>query len=471
MKTAYLHLLLLAALLSPLAPHARASDDFKLDIRKPLTSEEFANRIRASYGFLTAREPELNQAEYAIVEKFLPYIGSDPDFAIEMIEGLTENNPKLTASFDYVLGNLYLETQRLEEAIASFGKAIEKYPDFLRAWRALGWTFLYIEKYQEALEALSRAVLLGDTDPETFGYIGFCYYTQDEHLSALSVYTQALLYEPANEEWIKGKVASLVALNDLVQATTILEYLVRRNPDQPNYWRTLANTYIQREQPLKAIGCIEYLKARSQTNQYDLRMLGALYMNEQMPAAAAHVYAKMLDEEAEIEAAALLDCISQLEDQGLEEQASSLYDQFQQASERLDEEAQAALLVYQARAATQAQNYEEAETLLNQALARSEKRGEILVSLGEVQYLAEKRSEAISTLAKAETISDSRINALLAHAQILLDDRSYMQAAEKLEEALAAGGGQKVQNLYEQVLHAARKQELDRIGIDQLQGL
>ena len=74
-----------------------------LVIASPLSKEHLERNIKGSYGFLSNREPVLNQGEYAIVEKFMPFLDEDPDFALEMIEGLTANNPSLTASFDFVL--------------------------------------------------------------------------------------------------------------------------------------------------------------------------------------------------------------------------------------------------------------------------------------------------------------------------------------------------------------------------------
>ena len=60
-----------------------------------------------------------------------------------------------------------------------------------------------------------------------------------------------------------------------------------------------------------------------------------------------------------------------------------------------------------------------------------------------------------------------RINALIAQAQILMSSQSYQAAGRKLEVAIAEGAGDHASNLYQDCMHAARKQELDRISLTQ----
>lgn len=226
------------------AVYSQSSDG--LAVANPLSKELLESKIKASYGFLSNREPALNQGEYAIVEKFLPFLEEDSDFALEMIEGLTANNPSLTASFDFVLGNLYYQSDRKEDALRSYQKALDKYPDYMRAWRSIGWLSLYEGDYDYALEAFGKAIKLGDTEPDTFGQIGYCYYLREDHISALSAYSQAMLYDPSNPDWLRGNLASLIALGNYPSAIVILESLTRTQPEKKNtgeLWRIFTSEW------------------------------------------------------------------------------------------------------------------------------------------------------------------------------------------------------------------------------------
>ena len=44
-----------------------------LRVENLVSKEALENKIKGSYGFLSQREPALNQGEYAIVENFYPF--------------------------------------------------------------------------------------------------------------------------------------------------------------------------------------------------------------------------------------------------------------------------------------------------------------------------------------------------------------------------------------------------------------
>jgi hypothetical protein len=72
---------------------------------------------------------------------------------------------------------------------------------------------------------------------------------------------------------------------------------------------------------------------------------------------------------------------------------------------------------------------------------------------------------SLETLALAESYAVSRVNSLIAQGQILMNNKSYITAARKLETAIAEGAGDRALNLYQNCMHAARKQELDQISL------
>ena len=109
----------------------------------------------------------------------------------------------------------------------------------------------------------------------------------------------------------------------------------------------------------------------------------------------------------------------------------------------------------------------EAERLLIKGLDTGERKGDILVRLGIVQFQNGKIDASLETLALAESHSSSRINAYIAQAQILMSNNAYHSAGKKLETAIAEGAGDHALKLYQNCMHAARKQELDQISLTQ----
>ncbi len=433
-----------------------------IEIDKPISKAEFEARAKGSFGFLSAREPKLNMAEYAILEKFVPFLEDDPKFALEMIEGLTKNNKHLSASFDYMLGNMYVQSGRIEDAEAAFQKGIAKYPDYLRAWRALGMLYLHTDSLDNALNALTRSIQLGDTDPFTFGQIGFCFYQKKEYLSSLSAYTQAILYEPSNIRWIRGKIASLRGLNDFQQASVLLQEVVRKSPDGAEYWMELANSWMQLGQPVKAIACLEFLREAELQSKESLDLLGTLYVNESLYSQAQNIYESMISKGYAPRGSSLLRCARMLHGSGRAEEANSLVETYLARVDELDERERTSVQIYQVRVAVDAGEFQEAKRLVDDVLRESPMNGEALMLLGRLEYRLGDSVKALLTLEKATRISTVASEALVLQAQIMVESKSYTEALESLERALVLREDEWIQDYYDRVSLLSRRSESDR---------
>jgi len=438
-----------------------------IEVDKPLSKEEFEARVKGSFGFLSAREPELNSGEYAILEKFVPFLEEDPEFALDMIEGLSQNNEGLTASFDFVLGNLYVQSLKLDKAEASYKKAIEKYPDYLRAWRSVGLLYMSGDDLENALKAFTKAIQLGDTDPLTFGQIGYCFYKKKEYLSALSAYTQAVLYDPENESWMRGKVATLTALNDFEQSNVILNALVRRKSEIPEYWMELANNWVRLKEPSKAAACLEFLRGAGMETGGSMEMLGMIYVNEEMYPQAYDVYSGMLAKGFDVRGASVLRCAGKLQQSGMGSKAADLLDSFLETVTDLRPSERVGILRYQSRIAEEGEEYAKAKELIVEALSLNELDGESLIALGRIEYYLDDPAAAFVALGKAERMKGVADQAIIIQAQMLAEKKAYDQAVRKLEVALLNGGSEWIRRYYERMRLQATKAEIDRIALSQ----
>jgi len=430
----------------------------------PISREEFVARVKASYGFLSAREPKLERGEYAILEKFVPYLEFDTGFALSMIEGLTKNNKNLTASFDFLLGNLYVQSDRLEDAERAYKEAIRKHPDFLRAWKALGLLYMNYEDIDNALKALTRSIQLGDTDPVTFGQIGYCFLINKDYIASLSAYSQAILYDPGNVAWMLGKIAALKALNDFAQANIILREIVRRQPGNASYWMELANNWICLGEPIKAAACLEFLREAGLETRASMEMLGTIYVNESMETLALNVYEFMIGQGDLPNGSSLLRCAEYLQKQGMASEAESLVSIFMKAAPKLGLNEKVAILRYQSLSYERSGDYGQAKEVIEKALEIKPDDGESLIAKGRIEYQLGYGEQALITLAQAEHFTGCASEAAVMQAQILVAWKDYSKAEKKLQAALLNGGDAWVKQCYEEVRLQARKAELDRLA-------
>ena len=118
-----------ALLLLPLAGSGQDDAPPKLDPKRI---------INESNGFLKEREPEMSAEEYALYEKVVEMISTQPDFALKLLEAMVNDKEPPSPAFEFILGNAYYAAGQTAKAEASYRSAVTRYPTFLRAWVDLG---------------------------------------------------------------------------------------------------------------------------------------------------------------------------------------------------------------------------------------------------------------------------------------------------------------------------------------------
>jgi len=198
-------LLLVAALLLPVLGF---SDDDgappKLDPKRI---------INESNGFLKEREPEMSAEEYALYEKVVEMISTQPDFALKLLEAMINDKEPPSPAFEFILGNAYYAAGQTAKAEVKYRSAVNRYPTFLRAWVDLGVLYYAAEKFTDAIPCFSKAVTLGDRDPNTFGLLGYCLEKMGNVVPAEMAYMQALSGDPTNGDWMEGLLRIYIQAN------------------------------------------------------------------------------------------------------------------------------------------------------------------------------------------------------------------------------------------------------------------
>jgi Tfp pilus assembly protein PilF len=80
---------------------------------------------------------------------------------IKSLEGLLEKGQD-TALLRYGLADAYLKEKKLDQAIASLGKAVELDPDYSAAWKLLGKTLTEAGKSKAAMAAYEKGIVAAE---------------------------------------------------------------------------------------------------------------------------------------------------------------------------------------------------------------------------------------------------------------------------------------------------------------------
>jgi tetratricopeptide (TPR) repeat protein len=145
----------------------------------------FKQQYAASYIAETEIEPPVTAIEREQMQDVLELISSDK--MGEAAAWLEKNRGEAaSAVFDFTLGNIYFQEEKLGKATEAYEIAVQKYPKFRRAWRNLGLSYIRESAFTKALPALTRVVELGGGDAITYGLLGFAYTSVDNHTAAES---------------------------------------------------------------------------------------------------------------------------------------------------------------------------------------------------------------------------------------------------------------------------------------------
>ena len=117
--------------------------------------------VNASNSFLKEREPEMTTEEYALHEKVVTMLTTNPELALKLLEAMMNEKEPPSPAFEFILGNAYSAAGQPDRAEKSYRGALTRYPAFLRAWSNLGLLHYTRNRYADAIECFANVAYSG----------------------------------------------------------------------------------------------------------------------------------------------------------------------------------------------------------------------------------------------------------------------------------------------------------------------
>lgn len=416
---------------------------------------DFARRLIGSYGFASDAEPRMKPEEQAFYrDKIVPLLREDPKKAIPAIE--SQIKPGASAIFDFTLGNVYFQNDDLTNAVKHFEAALAKFPDYRRAQKNLAFALMRDGKYKEAIQPLTRTITLNGGDGKVFGLLGFAYLNQGRYVSAEGAYQQATVFEPENVDYKLGLVKCAVATSNYDHALALLDELIEQAPDRDNLWTLQANVFIQKEQPSKAAISLEILRRRGKATPQNLFLLGDLYMTQEARDLALSAYLEAIEKDGGQNTAKALNAAQILVSRGAWDEARKLFARIRAGTGNLAGADELKLLKLEAKVAMATGEGDKAIETLEQIVRKNPLDGEALLLAGEYYSKNGQPEKAEFRYQTAASIEGFQADALVKHAQLLVQTQKYAQAVELLRKAQKAKPRDNVQRYLEKVEQLAR---------------
>jgi len=390
--------------------------------------------INQSNSFLKEREPEMTAEEYALYEKVVTMITTNIDFALKMLEAMMNEKEQPSPAFAFILGNVQYAANQPALAETNYRSAVNRYPDFLRAWNNLGVLYYTQNRFADAIECFSKSVTLGDRAPTTFGLLGYCLEKEGNVVSAEMAYMQALSGDPRSPDWKEGLLRIYVDSKQFFRAESLVKNLIKEQPTESRFWLVYANILFSQQRKIEAMALLETAVGTGAAGPNELLLLGDLYAEQNLVVEAVAIYQKVPDsardrsERKLIQLAQMLIAVGKLPE--AEAALGTLNPELTPTGRLALLQTRADLLIARKR---WAEGREEIEKLLKTAPLD----GRALLTLGRTYLEEQDIQRATFAFETAYRIPESAYRASLELANIELKNRNYAKSVEYLEKALS----------------------------------
>lgn len=442
----------------------------------------FIKDFVGSYGILSDVEPRVTADEQTMLgsvrELFEASKFKEAEAAIQQFIRETENptdrkkeSAEISPAMIFVLGNLYFQADRAEEARKQFLEAIRRFPRFRRAHTNLG--YLYIAKNQTdlALPMFQKAIELGESSSRVYGLIGYCHLLRKNALAAENAYRQAYLLDPNGRDWKLGLAQSLMGQEKFPEAASMIGTLIEENPNDKQLWLQQTNAYLAMEKKEAAAVNLEILRIKNLADENNLNLLGNLYMDRGQPQLALNAYLAAIDKAPSLDIERALKSARILNDYGFPEKAEDFIRKIRsKLGEKIPDATLTSLLLTEVRVARSRKQNEKITSLLARLTEIQPTNGEVLLELArhhDVQARDEADEEKRASLIQEARTSyqlairnqEVAYSANLGLGQMYVRERRYVEAVPLLESALGLKKSESLEQYTSRVRRAADRQK------------
>jgi tetratricopeptide (TPR) repeat protein len=417
-------------------------------------SDEFQRAFARSYAPHGEVEPKISASESDLFRSLIEVIQQDPSRAAAMLAPQVKADS--SAAFDFTLGNLYFQTGDTAQATRWYKKAVEKFPDFRRAYINLGLLQVREGDFGGGIRSLAKAIQLGAIEGNTYGLLGYCYLQVRNPVAAESAYRKAILYSPENIDWRLGLAQSLLSQRRHAEAAGLFGELLDQDPGNAEYWLFQANAYIALDEPALAAANFEMYHRLGAGSPETLNTLGDIYLREGNQEMALETYLTSVETGPNQPVSRLLNPTRILIQRRDFDRAGILLAKVEASLDSARQEERLQVLRIRSELALTRGLEKEAVEVLEQIVSLDPLDGEALILLGRASGRQGRVEQAELAFENAAGLAEHEAEAKLQHGQLLVSLQRYREAVPLLRRAQQLRPRENVESYLEQVERLAR---------------
>jgi tetratricopeptide (TPR) repeat protein len=395
---------------------------------------DFRKRAIENFNISSDLEPKLPATEKEAFTKIADLAATDVVKAYFELKSMVTADS--SAVFDFTLGSIAYQLNRPNEAAKYLESATRKFPNYLRAYKNLGLIQLQQGRTDDAIKSLTRSIELGGGDGNTFGLLGTAYVSKENFVSAEGAFRNALLLQPTTPEWKLGLARCIFRQNKYAEAVSLMNDLIERQPDKPEFWLLLASAHLGLKEPIAAATCYEMIDRLGKSTPDTLTSLADIYIQESNYPLAVETYLRALDLKPGQKIDRPLRAAEVLNGKGAPAEAGILLEKLKiYAGNNIDADKKKKMLKLEAKIASAQGKTAESAAVLEQILKEDPLDGDALLLLGQHYAKSNQPEKAIFLFERAEGMEQFEADAKVRHAQVLVTAGKYDEAVPLLKRA------------------------------------
>ncbi|MBB6523596.1 tetratricopeptide repeat protein [Pseudoteredinibacter isoporae] len=259
-----------------------ASADVKISLPEPNWAMSF--KPLASGG----SNPKLKTEEFPIIDAIRPLL--DKKQYSRANTQLKEHWPsEPSAALLYVRAQVLTQLKQYSQAEKDYLKSIKLHGDYMLASQSLAGLALSQNQAGKARQYLAQTIALGGASADLFGQLGYLNLREHSAFSSVAAYQRAYALAPENKHWQKGLLMALSQSRSHLQANSLIDELLRDDPNNRELWLHKANAAIAAEQKNRALTAMEMAYRLGEKQKQNLQLLAQLNVQSGNISRAVHI--------------------------------------------------------------------------------------------------------------------------------------------------------------------------------------
>lgn len=395
----------------------------------------FVQSFMGDYGFRSEVEPRISKSESFILREVIAKSENNLEEAIVYLEEKIENDS--SAALDFALGTMYYQSNRMSRSAQAYGRAIEKFPSFLRAHKNLGLVNVSLENLEFATKHLAKAISLGENDGSTFIALGYCHLSLDRLVSAENAYRMGLLLFPGSKDGLNGLINCLDQAGRYVEVLNLLDELLESDPQNSRYLQVRASALGSLGKEKEAAVTLDLLRRMGALRTQELVILGDLYHNLNLYDLSLDAYQEALARTNKLSLSQYIRIAQTLIQRSSYQEGFAYLEKIEKEfGDGRSKEERKLINLLKAEVLQSTGKNQQATELLREVVNQHPLEGRALIQLGQLAWKSGDHEYAIIQFQRAAKIDEFENPALIEHARLLVYLRKYQLAANLLERAL-----------------------------------